>query len=123
MKRIAVILAMCFMLTGCEVDSDLALFPRAYTFTASECAFQPELLLDYGSYCRMTFAPAGDKIFVNGTYEIIGGDRVVIDTDDGSYHYEFDVNSNNDLVFDAEASSDMVWFSDMEDGCIFVQSF
>lgn len=120
MKRISAVLAMSLMFTGCKADTNLDLFPRVYTFTASECVIQPKLLLDYGNHFSMTFAPESSYIAV-GTYDIIGGDRVVLDTNDGLYHYEFGVNRDNDLVFDAEASSDMVWFGDMEDGCIFEQ--
>ncbi|MBR4961705.1 MAG: hypothetical protein IKY52_12485 [Clostridia bacterium] len=58
--------------------------------------------------------------FGHGTYTLTE-DRLVLETDDGyDLTYVFAV-SNDTLVFDADASSDVLWYSGIKDGTIFTK--
>ena len=49
-------------------------------------------------------------------------DRLTLKTEDGKYVYCFDMVGDT-MVFDAEASSKMLWFSQMYDGCVFNRTY
>lgn len=51
-----------------------------------------------------------------GTYEI-ENDRLTLHTDDGEFTYVFDMVGDT-LVFDADASSEQIWFSGIYDGAV-----
>ena len=89
---------------------------RVYMFRASEKLMKPSFTLHENGTFQMTFAVESSYIGI-GTYTLVDG-RLTLKTDDGNYTYCFD-SVGNTYVFDAEASSDMVWFSDMTDGCVF----
>ena len=57
--------------------------------------------------------------FGYGKYEIEGG-RLTLRTEDGNFVYVFDMIDDT-LVFDAEASSEMTWFSELYDGAVLKQ--
>lgn len=52
----------------------------------------------------------------NGQYEIENS-RLTLRTDDGNYTYVFDMVGDT-LVFDADASSELTWFSGLYDGAV-----
>ena len=56
-------------------------------------------------------------IRVHGEYDLENG-RLTLKTDDGRFVYCFN-EVDGKMVFDGEASSEMVWFSGMYDGCVF----
>lgn len=89
---------------------------RVYMFRASEKLMKPSFTLYENGTFQMTFAAESSYIGI-GTYTLVDG-RLTLKTDDGNYTYCFNA-VNDTYVFDAEASSDMVWFSDMTDGCVF----
>ncbi|MGN1443770.1 MAG: M56 family metallopeptidase [Acutalibacteraceae bacterium] len=49
-------------------------------------------------------------------------DRLTLKTEDGKYVYCFDMVGDT-MVFDAKASSKMLWFSQMYDGCVFNRTY
>ena len=89
---------------------------RVYMFRDSERLMKPSFILYENGTFQMTFAAESSYIGI-GTYTLEDG-RLTLKTDDGSYTYCFD-SVGNTYVFDAESSSDMVWLSDMTDGCVF----
>lgn len=72
-------------------------------------------LYDSGEF-KFTFSSHSSYIG-HGTYTI-ENDRLTLKTGDGDYTYVFDMVDDT-LVFDAGASSSMVWYSGMEDGSVF----
>jgi len=89
---------------------------RVYSFRDSQKLFKPKFTLYENGTFHMTFSVESSYLGV-GTY-VLENDRLILRTDDGDYIYCFDVVDNG-YVFDAAASSDMVWFSDIYDGCLF----
>ena len=73
-------------------------------------------LYDSGEFV-FSFSPLSSYIG-HGSYTL-EDDRLVLQTEDGVFTYEFDVVNGN-LVFDADASSSMVWYSGMTDGSVFL---
>ena len=67
-----------------------------------------------------SFSPLSSYIG-HGDYSIENG-RLILPTDDGRFTYYFDILDENTLSFDAEASSDMVWFSELQDGDILTRT-
>lgn len=89
---------------------------RVYRFNDSEEVLKPCVTLYDNGMFQFTFSAFSSYIAV-GEY-IMTNDRLILNTNDGKYTYTFDVVDGN-LVFDAESSTDMLWFSDIHDGCIF----
>lgn len=89
---------------------------RIYIFRASEKLVKPKFTLYENGTFHMTFSVESSYSGI-GTYSLENG-RLILRTDDGNYIYCFDVVDDG-YAFDAEASSDMVWFSDINDGCVF----
>ena len=89
---------------------------RVYMFRDSEKLMKPTFTLYENGTFQITFSVESSYVGI-GTYTLVDG-RLTLKTDDGNYIYCFDAVDNT-YVFDAEASSDMVWFSDMTDGCVF----
>ena len=87
-----------------------------YVFRDSEEMMKPTVtLFDDGSF-SFTFSMISSYFGV-GEYQI-KNDRLTLRTDDGKFVYVFDMVDNK-LIFDGDASSDMVWFSDIRDGSVF----
>ncbi len=103
-----------------EVDPD-SVFPSgepvgtyAYnggdlTKTATVCLF------DDGQF-QFIFSPLSSYIAI-GSYTI-ENNRLMLHTHDGMFVYAFDMVDDT-LVFDAEASTDRVWYSGITDGSVF----
>lgn len=89
---------------------------RVYMFRDSEERMKPSFILFTNGTFQMTFSAVSSYIGI-GTYSL-ENDRLTLKTDDGDFIYCFDAVDDT-YVFDASASSDMVWFSDMYDGCVF----
>ena len=90
---------------------------KQYTFKESEeKLLKPNFtLLDNGKF---TFTFSGISSYLGvGEYDLENG-RLTLKTDDGRFVYCFN-EVDGKMVFDAEASSEMVWFSGMYDGCVF----
>ncbi|MBE6570537.1 MAG: hypothetical protein E7658_10045 [Ruminococcaceae bacterium] len=87
-----------------------------YMFRDSEEVMRPCFILYKDGTFSMTFSAVSSYIGI-GTYENENG-RLTLRTHDGDFVYCFDAVDDT-YVFDAEASSDIVWFSDMHDGCVF----
>ena len=80
---------------------------------------------------QFTFSAYSSYIGV-GSYTI-ENNRMILNTDDGKFTYVFDMVEKDDgnpkystahgemkFVFDAEHSSEMLWMSDIYDGCEFM---
>lgn len=88
---------------------------KRYEFTESEGPIKPTIaLFDDGTF-QFIFSGLSSYIGI-GTYAA-NDDRLILHTDDGKYVYVFDMVDNT-LVFDAQASSEMLWYSDLYDGAV-----
>ena len=103
---------------------------RLCVFRDSKEIIKPSISLYDNGMFQFTFSAYSSYIGM-GKYTI-ENDRMTLKTDDGKFTYVFDmVEKDKDdpkastaegeakLVFDAENSSEMLWFSDMYDGCEF----
>ena len=89
---------------------------RHYCMRSSEEIIKPGFALFEDGTFSMTFSVVSSYIGI-GTYEMTE-DKLTLRTDDGKFVYVFDIVDDK-MIFDAEASSEMVWFSDMKDGSVF----
>lgn len=89
---------------------------RVYVFKDSEKLMKPSFTLYENGTFQMEFSVESSYIGI-GSYTLVDG-RLILKTDDGHFTYCFD-SVDDGYMFDAEASSETVWFSDMADGCIF----
>ncbi len=90
--------------------------PGEYIFEASDEISKPRFVLNEDGTFQMIFGMLSSYIG-DGTYTYKNG-RLTLKTDDGKYKYCFD-SVGDTFVFDAKASSGMVWYSGMTDGCVF----
>ena len=89
---------------------------RYYCMRSSEEIIKPGFALFEDGTFSMTFSAVSSYIGI-GTYEMTE-DKLTLRTNDGQFTYVFDIVEDK-MIFDAEASSEMVWFSDMKDGAVF----
>ena len=89
---------------------------RYYCMRSSEEIIKPGFALFEDGTFSMTFSAVSSYIGI-GTYEMTE-DKLTLRTNDGQFTYVFDIVDDK-MIFDAEASSEMVWFSDMKDGAVF----
>lgn len=90
---------------------------KRYVFSDSqEAVIKPSFSLYDNGVFTFTFSGYSSYYGV-GTYDL-ENNRLTLKTDDGQYIYCFDA-VNNTMVFDAAASSDALWHSDLYDGCVF----
>ena len=116
-KLTAVLLIFVCILTAASCGSN-SVKQGSYIFTPSEDSFGTgaSVLLYGDNKATVSFALFSSYIGF-GTYKA-SGDTLVINTDDGQYHYTFKIVEDG-LKFDAEKSSDMTWGSTFTDGDIF----
>lgn len=104
-------------LTACANTHDNQLVPnRIYTNTESEEPLKPCIIIEENNKFQFVFSAVSSYIGV-GTY-IVDGNTVILNTDDGDYHYTFTIKDNT-LIFDAENSSENTWFSNLNNGAVF----
>lgn len=89
---------------------------RVYAYRGENKWGAPAVSLNGDGTFTFTFSLISSYIGV-GTYTE-KDDRLTLYTDDGQYVYVFDIIEDN-LVFDADASSSMTWFADIPDGAVF----
>jgi hypothetical protein len=87
-----------------------------YVMADSQAVIKPSFTLYANGKFTFSFS-ALSSYFGIGDYILENG-RLLLLTEDGRYEYRFQEVDGN-MVFDAEGSSDMLWFSDMKDGSIF----
>ncbi len=98
-------------------DLPEAFISRIYRFNDSEDFIKTaEVVLNKDETFTFNFSPISSYLG-HGTYKI-DGNRLTLNTDDGYYTYVFDMVDDT-LVFDADASSEQVWFSGITDGSVF----
>ncbi len=99
-----------------DTDAD-----KTYTWTSDDGEYTHSAavtLYDNGTF-QFVFSPLSSYIGV-GEYSK-QDDKLILETEDGEYTYTFDM-SENSLIFDSENSSDNTWYSEFEDGAVFVKS-
>ena len=103
---------------------------RSCVFIDSKQSIKPTVsFFDNGTF-HFVFSPLSSYIGV-GSYSV-ENNRMILKTDDGKYTYVFYIvekdigdpitstaDGETKLVFDAHKSSDMLWYSDIEDGSVF----
>jgi hypothetical protein len=87
-----------------------------YVMADSQAVIKPSFTLYANGKFTFSFS-ALSSYFGIGDYILEKG-RLLLLTEDGRYEYRFQEVDGN-MVFDAEGSSDMLWFSDMKDGSVF----
>lgn len=87
----------------------------AYRYTGDEAMESAFLCLYDNGEFSLDFSPFS-SYWGYGHYTVDGG-RLRLETDDGNFVYVF-AQVEDTLVFDGKASSDMVWFSGLEDGSV-----
>ena len=88
----------------------------SYTFWESEEVLKPHFNLFENGKFGFAFSVIS-SYYAYGDYEI-KDDRLTLRTDDGKYVYVFD-RAEDTWIFDADASSGELWFSDIHDGAVF----
>lgn len=119
MKKFAAIVLAILMtvsITACKsggVDSDLL---GKYSYCGEDESFTSTVVLNENGTFEFTFSEISDYIG-HGKYTI-KNDVLTLKTDDGKYHYTFKMEDGT-LIFDAENSSEEIWFGDFSDGSVF----
>lgn len=118
MKKIsaALLCAVLLCLTGCR-DNGLSYYPRVYVLEGSDDPMPASVILYEDGRFQLHFSALSSYIGV-GRYTVENDTLVLRTDDDGGFVYTFDVG-NDKLVFNAERSSEIVWFSGMKDGSVF----
>lgn len=107
----AVSIILCIgMLCSCNEKS----LYRTYTFGEGENSSKVTLNED-GSF-EFVFSSLSSYWGI-GKFSV-SGDKLTLETSDGKYHYVFRITDNG-IEFDADASSDTLWFGDFADGSLF----
>ncbi|MEA5040385.1 MAG: hypothetical protein VB086_11185 [Clostridiaceae bacterium] len=101
---------------GCTRNEEESLPLRTYTFEASDDPVKPNITLAEDGKFTFVFSSLSSYIG-RGSYSI-NGSILELQTEDGKYHYAFDI-ADEELAFNAEDSSSMTWFSNITDGDIF----
>lgn len=87
-----------------------------YVFNGSKEPIKPKIILyDNGMF---QFIFSGFSSYVGIGKYTLKNNTLILNTDDEKFTYTFNVSDDN-LIFDAENSSDMLWLSDIYDGCVF----
>ena len=89
------------------------------TYTFGEGVHSAEVTLNEDGSFEFVFSPISSYLGI-GKFTI-SGDRLTLRTSDGQYHYVFRITDNG-IEFDADASSDILWFGEFADGSLFKKS-
>lgn len=89
------------------------------TYTFGEGVNSAEVTLHEDGSFEFMFSPISSYLGI-GNF-IINGDTLTLETSDGKYHYVFRITDNG-IEFDADASSDVLWFGEFVDGSLFKKS-
>lgn len=103
----------CFSGKSGGMDSELL---GKYDFISEESEMTSTVVLNEDGTFVFTFSPLSDYIG-SGKYTI-KNDVLTLKTDDGKYHYVFKMKDGT-LIFDAEKSSEQLWFGEFTDGSVF----
>lgn len=89
-----------------------------YEFKDSGLPINPNITLYDNDMFTFVFSPLSSYLGM-GHY-VLDDNTLTLNTDDGNFTYVFRVDPAEDvLIFDADKSSDMLWYSGMTNGCIF----
>ncbi len=114
MKKIFLIAATILLITAIFCSCNKKSLSGTYTF--GEGVNSSEVTLNEDGSFEFVFSPISSYLGV-GKFTV-SGDRLTLRTSDGQYHYVFRITDSG-LVFDADASSDMLWFGEFADGALF----
>jgi len=90
----------------------------SYEFKESVLPIKPNITLYDNGMFTFIFSPLSSYLGT-GNF-ILENNSLILNTDDGKYTYIFRHDpAYNVLIFEAENSSDMLWYSGMYDGCVF----
>ena len=109
----AAILICTFILCSC-VEKRLS-----GTYTFGEGANSAEVTLYEDGSFEFMFSPISSYLGI-GEFTV-KNDKLTLKTSDGQYHYVFRITDNG-IVFDADASSDTLWFGTFSHGALFKKS-
>ncbi len=86
------------------------------TYTFGEGVNFSEVTLNEDGSFEFVFSPISSYLGI-GSFTV-RGNRLTLETSDGKYHYVFRITDSG-IEFDAEASSDIIWFGEFADGALF----
>ena len=114
MKKI-ILIAAAILLCAAALCSchDIKIY-GTYTFRDGD-AWSEVTLHEDGSF-EFMFSPISSYLGI-GEFTV-QNDTLTLKTSDGQYHYVFRITDNG-IVFDADASSDTLWFGEFADGALF----
>lgn len=105
-------------MSGSDLEQPSRIF-KTYLYTGSDFEERAFITLyDDGSF-QFEFSPVSSYIG-RGSYTM-EGEQLTLKTNDGQFTYVFHMKEEN-LIFDAGASSNAVWGSGLEDGSILMES-
>lgn len=107
---IAVMILSATILCSCS-DNNLC-----GTYTFSDGVNSSKVTLNEDGTFVFVFSPISSYLGI-GTFTV-SNDRLTLETSDGQYHYVFRITDSG-IEFDADASSDMLWFGEFADGSVF----
>ena len=106
----ATVLICTFIISSCN-DKKIS-----GTYTFGEGAYSAEVTLNEDGSFEFMFSPISSYLGI-GNFTI-NGDTLTLKTSDGKYHYVFRITDEG-IVFDADASSEILWFGEFVDGSLF----
>lgn len=120
MKRliaVMLLIVLCITISACaEKSSDKGLELRKYSFQESDDIVPASVTLMEDNKFQFIFSAMSSYICM-GSYSV-DGDKLLLNADEGGFYYTFNITADG-LVFDAENSSDNLWFADFTDGSVF----
>lgn len=111
----ALIISMTACFSGKSGGLDTELLGK-YDYIDEDSELSSTVVLNEDGTFVFTFSPLSSYVG-NGKYTV-KDDVLTLTTDDGKYHYVFKMEDGT-LIFDAEKSSEELWFGQFSDGSVF----
>lgn len=115
---VMLLIVLCITISACagKPSSDNVLELREYVFQESDDIVPASLTLMEDNKFEFVYSTLSSYICM-GSYNV-DGDKLLLNADEGGFYYTFNITADG-LVFDAENSSDNIWFADFTDGSVF----
>lgn len=114
MKKLVFVIAVAVICAVLFCSCDTSQLSGTYTF--GEGVDTSTVTLNKDGSFEFSFSPISSYLGI-GKFSV-KGDTLTLETDDGAYCYVFRITDEG-LVFDEDASSDMRWFGKFADGDVF----
>lgn len=108
--------SLCVLSAGCIKQRELPSMDRVYSYRDSEQLAAPSFTLQEDGTFTFHFSALSSYIG-HGSYQL-DENVLILTTDDGDFSYQFDIVEEG-FAFDAEHSSEQIWYADFSDGAVF----